>query len=79
MDVKKGDQIVCTNGHVVGVVTEDLFTGKRPGTWGDCFHWLQQDKPIVGSMHVPVCDMCGASFMKGPDEGWKVLIMGWRP
>ncbi len=73
----KGDKIICTNGHVIGEVLEDLAVGDRPNSWADCFgNWTQDDIPKVGTMHVPKCATCGAEFI---GLNWSLHISGWRP
>ncbi len=69
MTAAKGDKITCANGHLIGEVLEDLRAGAKTGTWGECFgNWTQDDVPKVGSMHKPVCAICGAPFIA--EDSW---------
>ena len=76
MTLKKGDLVVCTNGHPIGKVLRDVPLGEV-NTWVAAFEWLQQDAPVVGRLHKPVCEKCGAHFMAEHD--WSLYIQGWRP
>lgn len=65
--IKKGDQIVCANGHVIADVLENIDAGTM--AWGRYIgNWRQSDVPIMGFKHKPVCAVCGAPFFKG--DGW---------
>lgn len=69
-DKRRGDLIVCANGHVIGEVLRDV--GPSDPQWGDAFgNWRQPDVPTPGSMHKPVCAQCGASFFK--EGSWEPL------
>lgn len=69
---KAGEQITCTNGHVVCEVIEDIFAGdvdyaRKLGNW-------RQPIPFIGSQ--PVCAVCGAKFYTGAivfhfADGWR--------
>lgn len=74
--LKKGDLVTCTNGHIVAEVLRDVALGEI-NTWGGAIgNWRQDDILIVGSTHMPVCQICGASFI---GAGWSLHIQGWRP
>ena len=73
--LKKGDFITCTNGHVIGEVLEDIGLGTM--NWGAMIgKWRQEDHPMIGSMRIPKCALCGAEFM---GEAGGLHISGWRP
>lgn len=73
--VRKGDEVICENGHVVGVATRDIFLGDL--NFGTAFEWHQNDAPMAGSFHIPACEQCGAQFIR---EGWQILFRdGWKP
>jgi hypothetical protein len=70
---RKGQQIVCTNGHVIGEVLEDVHAGDM--AWGDKFgNWTQDTIPKAGSYAKPVCAICGADFFK--PNSWDFYTKG---
>lgn len=74
--MQKGQLIVCTNGHVIGEVLEDVWPGRV--NWHECFgHWRQDDVPKPGSMDKPVCAICSANFIK-PDS-WEFYLKDETP
>lgn len=78
--LKAGDKITCTNGHVIGEVLQDIDIGTM--AWGQHIgNWRQKDHPVMGAMHQPVCETCGARFVGKDDDSWNwsLHISGWRP
>lgn len=69
---RKGEVLVCANGHEVGVVVRDVGPGDM--NWGDAFEWHIKDAPVLGSMDRPKCEVCGAEIFKG--HGWEPFFKG---
>lgn len=60
MNMHKGDQIVCENGHVVCDVVKDVDTSiePMPNEWAGIFGNWRGDAPTIGGRW-PRCHECG--------------------
>lgn len=76
---RKGEQITCTNGHVICEIVEDLYAWK-PIPWGFAIgNWREgQERPAPGSMHKPKCSLCGADFIRPDSWDFHFARNGWR-
>ena len=61
-NVRKGDKIICENGHPIGEALRDLSPGDL--NWSDAFgNWTEAGfQPAVGQQHLK-CKICGARWV----------------
>ncbi len=58
---KKGEHIICENGHVICEIAKTVLTGNYQ-KGGELTNWRQKE-PRIGDS-VPLCEKCGAEFYR---------------
>lgn len=80
--LRKGDFVVCENGHVICEINADVALGDI--NYAHAFvNWQQTERPVPGETYtaetMPRCAHCGEAFIRIAESGgWQVHIRGWR-
>lgn len=59
--LRRGDILVCENGHPICEADRDMNLGDLPGRWHEPLVNWRQDQPSVGGP-LPACVVCGGDI-----------------